>query len=30
MNTIKEKLIVRGEPGKLFEALTTPTGYRGW
>jgi uncharacterized protein YndB with AHSA1/START domain len=30
MNKIKEKLIVRGEPGKVFEALTTPTGYRGW
>jgi uncharacterized protein YndB with AHSA1/START domain len=30
MNTIKEKLIVRGKPGKVYEALTTPTGYRGW
>jgi uncharacterized protein YndB with AHSA1/START domain len=30
MNRIKEKLIVRGSPAKLFEALTTPAGYRGW
>src|SRR3954453_4851713 len=30
MNVIKEKLIVRGGPAQVFEALTTQAGYRGW
>jgi uncharacterized protein YndB with AHSA1/START domain len=30
MNRIKEKLIVRGTPAEVFQALTTPSGYQGW
>ena len=30
MNTIKEKLIIRGTPAKVFEALTEQRGYNGW
>jgi uncharacterized protein YndB with AHSA1/START domain len=30
MNSIKEKLMVRGSTAKVFEALTTPAGYNGW
>jgi uncharacterized protein YndB with AHSA1/START domain len=30
MNGIKEKLMVRENTAKVFEALTTPAGYNGW
>jgi uncharacterized protein YndB with AHSA1/START domain len=29
-STIKEKVIVRGGTGKVFEALTEQAGYNGW
>jgi uncharacterized protein YndB with AHSA1/START domain len=30
MNTIKEKLVVRANTAKVFDALTTQVGYNGW
>ena len=30
MNSIKEKLIIRGTAAKVFEALTAQGGYQGW
>jgi uncharacterized protein YndB with AHSA1/START domain len=30
MKSIREKLIVRADPAKVFEAITTEAGYTGW
>lgn len=30
MSSIKEKLLIRATSAQVFEALTTPDGYRGW
>jgi uncharacterized protein YndB with AHSA1/START domain len=30
MNTIKEKLIIRSDTGKVFQALADQAGYNGW
>jgi uncharacterized protein YndB with AHSA1/START domain len=30
MNRVKEKLVVRGDVAKVFDALTAEAGYRGW
>lgn len=30
MSSIKEKVIVRGSTDKVFDALTSTSGYRGW
>lgn len=29
-SSIKEKIIVRGSTEKVFDALTSTAGYRGW